>query len=121
MSNRYDNPATWASGTGGGTTAPSSRLGRDSDVVPTPTNSRIRDGVTYLEGQLTELHGIISSLEARLDTVLAPTPPQPASVNQQKEGTGPPFSHMFDRLNSLSIATTDAHFRLRDILSRIEI
>lgn len=83
-----------------------------------PTNSRIRDGVTYLEGQIAELHAVINMVESRLDTIMLPTPPQPASTS----GPGAPSgSHLFDRLQGLHGALNAAQERLRAVLQRIEL
>lgn len=100
----------------GGTSA----LPTTRNDVPTPINTRIRDGVSYLEGQIEELHVIITSLEARLDTVLMPSPPAGGATNAQGD-SGPPPSHMFARLGDLSRITADAQGRLRSLLSRIEV
>lgn len=92
--------------------------------VATPseeTASKIRDGVTRAEEQLAALHSMISTLENRFDTVLTPVPPQPASVNQPKDGCGLVQSHLLARLHSLNNVIEEAYQRLRTLLSRAEV
>lgn len=88
-----------------------------------PSNTRIRDRVTSLEIQMSDLHGLISSLERRLDTVVTPVPPSVASVGGVKADPiiGSPNSHLFDRLETLSRGVTEAQGRLSSLLSRIEV
>lgn len=98
---------------------------RGNGVPDAPGNSRIRDAVSYLEGQMEHLHALISSLTNRLDTALVPQPPQqPVASTARVAGNpagGPPPSHVQERLQGLATQLEDAHLRLNDLMARIEL
>lgn len=85
------------------------------------STSRIRDGVSQSEQLLTAVHEIISMLEKRLDTVLQPVPPQPASNAGQAARTGPVASHLYGRLVILNEGYEHAVARLRDLIRRVDV
>jgi hypothetical protein len=94
---------------------------RTATEVPTPDNSRIRDGVSAAEQALSALHEMISHLEKRLETVLSPMPSQPANVANAGTPTGPPRSHVTGRLSILNEGFGHAIQRLNELGGRIEV
>jgi hypothetical protein len=88
----------------------------------TPTASPIRDQISSAEGGLGELHGAISALEERLETVLTPMPPPPPDVNNKPLTTsGPPRSNVQNRIVEVNQGCAHAIGRIRSLIDRIEI
>ena len=92
-------------------------LTQPSPAVDTP--SKVRDGLTFIEAQASELHELISAVERRIETILTPLPP--ATDVNQKQGGRPMMSHVFDRLTTLSETFTAAKMRLAALLDRVEL
>jgi len=84
------------------------------------SSSVIRDGVSYAEQTLSEVHEAIAQLEKRLETVLQPVPPQ-VEVNRNAQPSGPAVSHLAGRLVILNDGYQQAARRLRDLIQRVEV
>lgn len=82
--------------------------------------SRIRDGITHSEESLSAIHEAISSLEARLETVLQPQPPSTVA-NAGAKPVGPPASHVMGRVLILNEGFELAAARLRELARRVEV
>jgi len=87
-----------------------------ADESPSP----IRDGVCFAEQSLSELHSMIDVLTKRLETALAPVPPQ-ADTNRTPQPSGPPVSHLAGRLVILNEGYQQAVGRLRELARRVEV
>lgn len=90
-----------------------------SEPVPTPTSSKIRDGISYLEGQLADLHNIINTVGERFDTALTPEPPNTVSATQPS--VRPPMSPIAERLAYVCEGLDTAKQKLARLLERAEI
>jgi hypothetical protein len=86
-----------------------------------PTNSRIRDGISQTEQLVSELHTSIAALESRLDTVLTPAAPTPASNAAQNNKLASVSSHVDGRLGILNEAMMQAISRLTILRQRVEV
>lgn len=82
--------------------------------------SVVRDGLSANEQMLSELHETISRLEGRLDPTLSPVPPQPAGTTSTVP-SGPPRSHVANRLAALHDGYGHAVGRLQELIRRVEV
>lgn len=112
METRYDSRSySGVAGTGSATSA----------LDPIEPGSVVRDGLSANEGTLAELHETINRLEGRLEPALTPIPPQPANTSTSTPATGPPRSHVANRVASLDDGYRHALRRLQDLIRRVEV
>ncbi len=88
-------------------------------VQPIETSSPLRDAIGQTEGQVEQLHGVISELEERLATVLMPVPPQ--ALDKAPTPTQPMMSAVRERMVSVNGGCQHAIDRLRDIRRRVDL
>lgn len=81
--------------------------------------SRIRDGLSTAEERLSDLHAVIDSIVARLDTVLSPVPPATGPARNADANTI--GSHVTGRVQLLNEGFAHASARLRELTRRIEV
>lgn len=81
--------------------------------------SRIRDGISAAEQELSQVHSAIDRLEKRLDTILTPVPPSTLSGNANKASQ--PSSHVMGRIELLNEGFQHATSRLRALTLRVEV
>lgn len=87
-------------------------------VTTADAPSLIRDAVTRLEEQVARLHGVLSAMETRLDTVLQPVPPSvTATANTMQSGS----SHLHSRLVSLGNDLDGVTDYVVSVIRRVEI
>jgi hypothetical protein len=80
----------------------------------------IRDAIGAAEERTSQLHEIIERLEGRLDTVLTPSAPTPATLSNAKQPE-PNRSHVLGRMAGLNATIDAAAGRLARIIERVEI
>lgn len=88
--------------------------------TPPESESKIRNVVGMTEELLQTMHASISHLESRLDTVLTPIPPQPATSVDAKN-IRQPLSHLCERTASVNLSMSEAITRLQSLRDRIEV
>lgn len=80
----------------------------------------IRDALGMTDVFLQEVHEAINLIEARLDTVLLPTVPTPATTGSEQKlrASG---SHVRDRVFMLNDGFSAAALRIRELARRIDV
>jgi hypothetical protein len=117
----YDGPNATS---GGGTGRAIERAAYENRGLVDPSAespSVIRDGISYTEQTLSELHSVIDGLEKRLETALKPVPPQSADTIRTPQPSGPPVSHLAGRLVILNDGYQQAVARLSELARRVEV
>jgi hypothetical protein len=111
--------------TSGGTGRAIERATYEAKGLTDPPNespSVIRDGVSYTEQTLSELHTVIDVLAKRLEMALSPVPPSTAAEGARGTGqSNQPVSHLAGRLMILNDGYQQAVGRLRELARRVEV
>lgn len=89
---------------------------------PIESASQIRDAIGEVERLASCLHETMSHLESRLDTILTPVPPTPATLNKQASEFSPACSSVLGRIYIANrMLLGDAVQRIADLRQRVEI
>lgn len=97
-------------------------LAQTSAVEALESASWIRDATSQSEQLLSDLHEQLNRLEQRLDTVLTPSAPSPATTNSVAPKNPTPIgSHLRGRVAILNEGWQHAIERINQLRSRIEI